>query len=304
MTDLRARLGDDAIILSTRTLDDGQISVTGAVTDDVFDLADVLSPTDEPRSLEWLKALAEFHEWPIKGREKIESLLKNMVPAGPEMVLTTLIKALFRFDAAQFQTSKPIILSGPPGSGKTVTLAKLAAAEVLAGHAVDIITLDVKRAGSLEQVSTLLEPLDLSPIPVARSADLPKIIAACKSDVVLVDTASTNPFNPADLGELSSLTARIGGELVLVLAAGQAYADSADIARSYSAIGADAMIATKLDVARRFGGVLAAAEAGLAFTQAGIGPTIGDGLCALSADGVARLLLRRYYSSIGEECVE
>ncbi|MEZ5930548.1 MAG: hypothetical protein R3F54_01065 [Alphaproteobacteria bacterium] len=267
-------------------------------------MADVLSPTDEPRSLEWLKALAEFHEWPIKGREKIESLLKNMVPAGPEMVLTTLVQALFRFDAAQFRTNRPIILSGPPGSGKTVTLAKLAAAEVLAGHAVDIITLDVKRAGSLEQVSTLLEPLDLSPIPVARSADLPKIIAACKSDVVLVDTASTNPFNPADLGELSSLTARIGGDLVLVLAAGQAYADSADIARSYSAIGADAMIATKLDVARRFGGVLAAAEAGLAFTQAGIGPTIGDGLCALSAAGMARLLLRRYYSAIGEECAE
>jgi len=61
------------------------------------------------------------------------------------------------------------------------------------------------------------------------------------------------------------------------------------------------MVVTKLDVAKRLGGVLAAAETGLAFTQAGVGPTIGDGLCALSADGVARLLLRRYRNSIREE---
>ncbi|NJO36465.1 MAG: hypothetical protein HC871_01185 [Rhizobiales bacterium] len=182
-----------------------------------------------------------------------------------------------------------------------MTIAKLAAAEVLAGHAVDIVTLDVQRAGSLDQLSTLLEPLDLAAIPVARTADLPAIIAACRSDVVLVDTPSTNPFNAADLGAVSSLTARIGGELILVLPAGQGHADCADIARSYAAIGARAMVVTKLDVARRFGGVLAAAEAGLALTQAGIGPMIGNGLCALSADGVARLLLRRYYNAIGEE---
>jgi flagellar biosynthesis protein FlhF len=302
MADLRAKLGDDAIILSTRTLDDGQICVTGAVSDDVFDLADVLAPTAEPRSLEWLRGLAEFHEWPIKEREKIEAVLRNMAPAGPEIVLTTLVQALFRFDTVQRRTRKPIILSGPPGSGKTVTIAKLAAAEVLAGNAVDIVTLDVQRAGSLDQLSTLLKPLDLSPIAVSRSAELPNIVAACKSGAILVDTVGINPFNPADLGAISSLAVRIAGDLILVLPAGQGQADSADIARSYAAVGARAMVVTKLDVARRFGGVLAAAEAGLAFTQAGIGPMIGNGLCALSADGVARLLLHRYYSSTGEEC--
>jgi flagellar biosynthesis protein FlhF len=88
---------------------------------------------------------------------------------------------------------------------------------------------------------------------------------------------------------------------MLVLPAGLGYADSAEIARSYAALGAKTMVVTKLDVARRFGGVLAAAEAGLAFTTAGIGPIIGDGLCTLSADGVARLLLRQYRTSVGEE---
>lgn len=301
MSDLRARLGDNAIILHTRTLEDGRVSVTGAVTDDVFDLADVLAPPDEPRSLDWLKALAAFHEWPIKARERIEPILSNMAPAGPEVVLTALVQALFRFDGSCLRGGKPLVFSGPSGSGKTVTIAKLAAAQVIAGKTVDVVTLDAGRAGSLDQMSTLLAPLDLSPTPVAKPADLQKVVAACQSDVVLVDSVGANPFNPVDLGDISSLATRIGAELVLVLPAGQSYADCADIARSYAALGTRAMVVTKLDIARRFGGVLAAAEAGLGFTQAGIGPTIGNGLCALSADGIARLLLRRYYSSIGEE---
>ena len=58
-------------------------------------------------------------------------------------------------------------------------------------------------------------------------------------------------------------------------------------------LGSRRLLVTKLDAARRLGGVLAAADAGLAFCDAGIGPTIGQGLSPLSAGGLARLLLRR-----------
>ena len=59
-----------------------------------------------------------------------------------------------------------------------------------------------------------------------------------------------------------------------------------------SALGSRWLLATKLDVARRLGGVLAAADAGLSLAEAGIGPTIGRGLGALSPAGLARLLMR------------
>ncbi|MGI9509993.1 MAG: hypothetical protein ACR2QJ_11685 [Geminicoccaceae bacterium] len=287
--------------MTTQTLDDGQVSVTGAVTDDAFDLADVLEPTQEPLRLEWLGALASFHEWPFKSRERIEPILRSVTPGDPEIVLSTLAQALFRFSELLMRGRKPLVFSGPPGGGKTVTVAKLAAAQVLAGHTVDVLTLDVGRAGGLDQLTTLLSPLDMTPLHVSSIADLPNKLTECNGDVVLIDSPSTNPFNAADLGAVSTLIKHCEGELVLVLPAGQSYADSAEIGRSYAALGARYMVVTKLDVARRFGGVLAAAEAGLAFTEAGIGPTIGDGLCRLSADGFARLLLRRYRSSIGEE---
>ena len=79
---------------------------------------------------------------------------------------------------------------------------------------------------------------------------------------------------------------------VLVLDAGTGSADSAEMAQTFAALGSRWLLATKLDVARRLGGVLAAADAGLALAEAGIGPTIGRGLGALSPAGLARLLMR------------
>ena len=301
IADLRAGLGEDAIILSIRTLDDGQVSVAGAVADDALDLADLLVPPEEARSLSWLGALADFHEWPFKERARIEPILEDVRPSDPEIILKALIRAIFRFDSLPALGQRPLILSGPPGGGKTVTIAKLAAARVLAGRTVDIVTLDISRAGGLDQLSTLLAPLDLAPIPISTSKELTNVLGACKSDVVLIDSVGINPFSPADLGAVSTMVTKAEAELVLVLPAGLGYADSAEIAQNYAALGAKSMVVTKLDVARRFGGILAAAGAGLAFTEAGIGPMIGDGLCTLSADGMARLLLRRYRSSIGEE---
>lgn len=301
MANLRASLGEDAVILTMQTLDDGQVSVTGAMNDASIDLADVLTASETNQSLEWLRALADFHEWPFELCDRIEPALKEVKPADSETILTTLLKALFRFGNLVAKDSQPLLLSGPPGGGKTATVAKLAAAEVLAGRTVDVFTSDVGRAGSLDQLSTLLAPLDLKPIPISTTAELRRLRAEGGADVVLVDGPSINSFNSTDLGKLSTLGADTGAELVLVMPAGQGYADSAEIGRSYAALGARSMVVTKLDAARRIGGVLAAAEAGLVFTEAGIGPTIGDGLCSLSADGLARLLLRRYRQSHDEE---
>jgi flagellar biosynthesis protein FlhF len=83
-----------------------------------------------------------------------------------------------------------------------------------------------------------------------------------------------------------------GASPVLVLDAGIGSADSAEVAQTFAALGSRWLLVTKLDVAQRLGGVLAAAEAGLALAEAGIGPTIGRGLGPLSAAGLARLLCR------------
>jgi hypothetical protein len=51
------------------------------------------------------------------------------------------------------------------------------------------------------------------------------------------------------------------------------------------------MIATRLDTARRHGGILSATSAGLALAELGTSPTLGDGLLPANAASLARTLL-------------
>jgi flagellar biosynthesis protein FlhF len=79
----------------------------------------------------------------------------------------------------------------------------------------------------------------------------------------------------------------------LVLPAGLDAQDAIEIAGNFAAIGARRLIVTRLDAVRRLGSVLAAADVGLAFAGAGLGREIGAGTPALSAAGLARVLLHR-----------
>jgi flagellar biosynthesis protein FlhF len=217
------------------------------------------------------------------------------------MILTSAMRSIFRFEDLTSRQGKPLLLSGPPGSGKTATIAKLAALQVLADRSVEVFTTDAERAGGLEQLSALLDPLGLRPRVISTPGEARSVMAASTSSLVLIDGPGTNPYSSADLGSLSTLIDRIGAELLLVMEAGRSPADSVEIGECYAALGATRMIVTKLDMTRRLGGLLAAAEAGLAFSGAGIGPTIGDGFRPLTADGLARLLLGRFDRSLIQE---
>jgi flagellar biosynthesis protein FlhF len=52
------------------------------------------------------------------------------------------------------------------------------------------------------------------------------------------------------------------------------------------------MLPTRLDLARRLGGILTAASTGLALTEAGMGPGAADGLVPLTPEWLAQRLLK------------
>ena len=301
MADLRASLGEDAIIVSTQTLDDGQVRVTGAVAEETFDLAEVLVPMGQPSSLQWLDDLSRFHEWPFDLGQDLRSTLIDMRPADPETLLATLLRAQCRFGRLVSDERRHLLFSGPPGAGTTTTCVKIAAELVLEGKSVDVLTLDVERVGALDRLKALLAPLDLTPVSVSASAEISNVLSACTADRVLLEGPSVNPFLPADLGRLSTLAAQSGAQLIPVVPAMLGYGDAFEIARSYLALNARSIVVTKLDAARRLGGLMAVAEAGLVVADVGIGPSIGEGLCELTPDGLARLLLRRYQNAVVEE---
>jgi flagellar biosynthesis protein FlhF len=109
---------------------------------------------------------------------------------------------------------------------------------------------------------------------------------------VLIDSPAANPCDERDLTMLLGLAQAASAEPVLVLDASVGADEAAFAARAFARIGARRLVLTKLDVARRKGAALAAAEAGgLAFAQISASPFLVGGFAPATPLRLARLLL-------------
>lgn len=293
MAALRAAMGDQAVIVATQTLSHGGIRVTGAVDQDELDLAALLDAAASPPARAQLAAMATFHELAGSWPARLDAALGSSMAGEPAAALAEALRRLYRFMPTDLEAPQAWLLAGPPGAGKTATLAKLAARAVLAGRSVTVATCDLERAGGLAPLQALLEPIGVAPVPFKEPDELAALQAGHGS-LMLIDTPGLNLFRAQDVGVLSRLLPASGAELLPVLPAEGGAGNSGELAHVCAALGAKRFIATKLDAARRLGALLAAADAGLAFAEAGIGPTIGSGIAVLTPDGLARLLWQRH----------
>ena len=84
-------------------------------------------------------------------------------------------------------------------------------------------------------------------------------------------------------------------EPVLALPAGMDSAEAGEVARIFSAVGVRRLVATRLDVGRRLGGLLAAAhQGGMAFAEASFSPQVAEGFSALTPRRLADYLLPKH----------
>lgn len=224
-----------------------------------------------------------------------DELLADAVAAPAVDPAAALVQALgrrFRFAPMTFPAPRPIALVGPPGSGKSATIARLAAQASVGGHAATVFSTDSGRAGGLAQLTTLLEPLRLTPLAAGEGAAAARAVAAVSGEhTVLIDTSGINPFRGQELAAVADLLRVTGAEPILALPAGLESADSIEIVGNFAAIGVRRMLVTRLDMARRLGSILAVADIGLAFAGVSVSPRIGTGTTALTAAGLARVLL-------------
>jgi flagellar biosynthesis protein FlhF len=272
MARVRAELGQDALILATRRVGDG-VEVTAALEPD--EATPPLAPPDPA-----IVAALDFHGVPAALRAalqqgELETALADALPFG------TLPLA-----------ESPLLLVGPPGAGKTLTVARLATRLVIAGVLPMVITADGKRAGATEQLAAFTKLLGIGLIVACHPVSLGRALTHRQHAApVLVDTAGCDPFDAAQVDELTVLAATADAAMVLVLPAGLDPAEAADQAGAYVASGARLLVATRLDLTRRLGGILVAASAGLALTEAGVGPGAADGLLPITPAWLAARLL-------------
>ncbi|MEZ5669290.1 MAG: zeta toxin family protein, partial [Alphaproteobacteria bacterium] len=222
-----------------------------------------------------------------------------------ELALAAALEDRLQFGGAPFRPSlRPIVLVGPPGAGKTTTAAKLAAQAVVNGAAVDLMAADTVKTGAVEQLAGLARHMQLT---VETGDNLAALAAgwrqrraaheaAGRPVQAIVDTTGANPYDPEDLARIGALIAGVRGHGVLVLGAGGDPLEQADIACAFAEAGATHLIVTRVDAARRLGGLLTAAAAradgrSLKFCGVGISPRIGNGLRPITPVSLAKLLL-------------
>jgi flagellar biosynthesis protein FlhF len=165
---------------------------------------------------------------------------------------------------------------------------------VLGGTLPMVVTADGKRAGATEQLAAFTRLLGIDLIVASHPVTLGRALARRQDAApVLIDAPGCDPFDAAQVEELTALANTASARIVLVLPGGMDTAEAADLAAAYAATGATQLSATRLDLARRLGGILAAAAAGrLALTEAGIGAGAADGLVPLTPAFLAERLLQ------------
>lgn len=288
---VREALGDDAVILSSQTTADG-VWLTAAVERGDDDLANLLTPPDAGRAREEIAAALAHHRTLAAVSAGVLEALPAEISGAADMALAQALASWGRFRPLRHPVERPLMLVGPHGGGKTTTVARLVVDGLLAGQDLGVISTDTGRAGGMAPLSDLLRPLGRIPVAVLDGGELSARLGEAGPGVI-VDTPGTNALKGEDLARLAELLRSVEVEPVLVLPAGLCPDDSLEIAANFAALGVRRMIVTKLDSARRLGGLLSAAATGVAFAAATLGPTIGRGSAALSAVGLARILLRR-----------
>jgi flagellar biosynthesis protein FlhF len=286
---VRAGLGGDAIIVSTEEGDDGLMRVTAAA-----EPAELSPPGNGPDVIDALSEALTAHGVAPALVEKILGAALPFETEDPLLALSGAFTSVFRFAPIDGK-ERPLLMVGPPGAGKTVSIAKLAARAVMAGKPVRLVTADMVRAGGIEQLEAFARVLKL---PLHRAESAPRLAPLARQgapqELLLIDTPGINPYSAGDRRELALLIEASGGEPVLVLPAGGDSFDSIEMARIFRDLGASRMVVTRLDMVRRLGSVIASADAlNLALAEAGVSADVASGLTPIDPVVLARFLLPR-----------
>ncbi|MBL8670628.1 MAG: hypothetical protein JNK11_08260 [Alphaproteobacteria bacterium] len=294
---VRDHFGDNAVIVSTHR-DQGEdgVRVTAAVDDIEVDpsIADQVRPVDALDAIDAISQSLEFHGVPAALADRLLGIASNLLREDPASALAVALDAALGFEPLPAgRAERPLMLVGPPGSGKTVTLAKIAVRATFARQPVNVVTTDVVRAGGVDQLAAFTRLLELKLVTAEDPEALRKVVGDMRADsLILIDTAATNPYSESEMADLVALVRAVSAEPILVLSAGIDLQEAEEIAKAFRKIGCARMLLTRVDAARRLGAPLAAAHAArLKLCDMTNSPHVTQGLHKVTPLAMARLLL-------------
>jgi flagellar biosynthesis protein FlhF len=230
-----------------------------------------------------------------------EAVAQRMTPGecrgGSEAaILRALAAELQAVPAAADAPMRYEVFVGPPGVGKTTTVAKLAAqaqaqAHKAGGASVRLISADAFRPGAVEQLRCYAGVIGV-PFRVARSADELDHALTAGRQTALVDTAGRSPKDPSVVELFDVLADRRGVRTHLVLPADTAPSTAKRVLDRYAAIKPSCVVLTRLDEAESALPLFnAVRERGLPISYLAAGQRVPDDLWRATPATIAAALL-------------
>lgn len=184
------------------------------------------------------------------------------------------------------------VFVGPPGVGKTTTIAKIAARErARHGRAIPMIAADGFRAGAVEQLRTYADIIG-SAFRVARTSDELEHALGLTRRTVLVDTAGRSPKDNAVRQHLEVLSRHQDVRTHLVMAADTSVASARRIFDAYADVKPARVVITKLDEAESLAPLASLLrERGIPISYITTGQRVPDDLERATADVLAGAIL-------------
>lgn len=259
---IRQDLGPDAIVLSTRVVEgEGwrgwigrrEIEVTAAAN------RPPVSETRHERLPERHSGAVDRHAGLVSRLraagfdERFAAEIATAVPTdrrrGASLVSLreTLASRLAELAAGE-ETPAPVqVFVGPPGVGKTTTIAKIAAQfRARRGQRLRLIAADGFRVGAVEQLRLYADIID-APFSVTRTRDELLTALSHSRSPVLVDTAGRSPSDPQARAMWDALAGTKGVQTHLVVAAATGAHELDRIFDRFESARPDRLVLTKVD---------------------------------------------------------
>jgi flagellar biosynthesis protein FlhF len=184
---------------------------------------------------------------------------------------------------------------GPPGAGKTTTLAKVAATYGLARRApVQVLTCDVRRIAAADQLRTLCGILGVG-LEVVETPEVLEhaLLEHRNKALILIDTPGCSSRDVAELQEFAAFFAnRSEIEKHLVLPASMKNEDLSRVADAYSGFAYTHLVFSRIDETSTFGCVLnETRRTGRPVSFLCGGPDVPEDLEEADSDHLTRLIL-------------
>lgn len=196
--------------------------------------------------------------------------------------------------------TRVISLVGPTGVGKTTTLAKLAAMQVLKEEKkVALLTTDTYRIAAVEQLKTYADILNV-PLAIVYTQEEGReaLRAFGDKERILLDTAGRNYTQRMHVAELNSfLQVLQPDEIYLVLSLTTKQEDLERIIESFKTIPIHKLLFTKLDETSTYGVMYNLVKKyQIPFSYVGTGQNVPDDMELLTPENFAKLVMgeKRY----------